>query len=650
MVLKRVDSFTFIADYNSHIAETFTETKQHIHSAAYFFIGTLTGLLVAGVTQLSVIMGVSVGVLFGYLLVVTRSLTYVYVALMAGTALQSVFILILERVSFGLVVPIWAVVLIHVLSVIVIAHVVVQKQIKSVQPLSSLLSELLVVSMSVALFARWPLNSPLSYLGFLSYEDNAGWISTASNFSRFHGGSYIDGAGGYVLDPLMASLHFIVSAFHHGSIKPSFAYQLVGVTYLVVSLMAVIAVGLATNQIARRYVRVSTALVLASGSSGLAYVACQLPRTTGHLTFIGGMAYVWALACIGEVRADNEGKSPVRQWLITVLILLGAVGMWWPLGIVAALFAVREIASVVPRLLENSRDRWNQRRTIVVGTLAAITIAAIAAPAAVGFRSMSVREFFAVKGGVQTPPGNSVIVGLIVFVALVGLVNYSGASERENSALSTLVSVVSLIGVLVGTLCVVSFFVGPDFTQNYTVQKTFLLLILLLIPLSGIAIVLTGRLFKSWASSAACFTALFLIGTQTVGWNLNDPRVVSAPGWGQLLLETADANPNAVIFCTTSDPARNMDAYLCSRHAAAVQVTEYEMSTSWRHLQVFPQLASEQDESRVDALKEQIANTLSLGQKVILLSLESPFAVADEDAPWMTQLPITQMSVVTPGA
>lgn len=595
-------------------------------------------------------MSLGLGLVLSLLAITSRSVVRAFVTMMAGTVLMSLLVLAIDTIPRIASIPLWIITVLHLFSLFLIARLLKQTVVGATDSIAKILSDSVVVMSSLSLYARWPLESPLSYLGFLSYEDNAGWISTASNYSEFHKGSYMDGAGGYVLDPLMASLHNIVSAFSDGSTKPSFAYQLVGGTYLVVSLMAVTAVGLATNQFARRFVGTFASLILAIGSSGLAYVACQLPRTTGHLTFIGGMAFVWVLGCTGDVHPDDKGKASNRQWITVALLLLGAVGMWWPLGIVAALFAVREIASLVLRLFGNSKDRWNQRRITVIGTLVAITIALLAAPASAGFRSMSVREFFAVKGGVQTPPGNSVILGLIVFVLLVGIVNYSSASDRENRALSNLVGVVSLIGVLAGALYVVSFFIGPDFSQNYTVQKTFLLLILLLIPLSGIAVVLVGRLFKSGVSSAACFTVLFLIGTQTVGWNLNDPRVVNAPGWGQLLLETADANPNAVIFCTTSDPARNMDAYLCSRHAAAVQVTEYEMSTSWRHLQVFPQLTSEQDQSRVDALREQIVKTLSLGKNVILLSLESPFAVADEDAPWMNQLPITQMSVVTPGA
>jgi hypothetical protein len=513
---------------------------------------------------------------------------------------------------------------------------------------SVVLVDSLLVIFGVALVARWPFESSLSYLSLLSYEDNAGWIATASSFSGNHVGAYSDGAGGFVLDPLMASLHFVMGVGQESS-AASFTYQLVGSSYLVVELLAVIAIGLSTLRFSRTVhpaVGHLASLILAIGASSLAYTACQLPRSTGHLTFIGGMAFIWSLGCIRDVDEPADRSVSRAWWVIPSVLLIGAVGMWWPLALVALLVSATRIRVMTPLLAKMKLQVASRSKFVLIAVISVGALALVAAPASTGFRSMSVREFFAVKGGVQPLPGNSVSVALLVLLVL-WVCRAMLESRRENTySISILVETVVMTGVLTASLYVVSHFVGPDFAQNYTTQKTFLLFVLLLIPLAGIGIMALSNATHVKLSATVALPLIFLIGVQTVGWNLNDPRETAIPSWGQVLLDTADANPNALIFCTTSELARNMDAYLCSRHASALQLTDHETSTSWRHLQVFPQVVTDSDQVRVKALRDSLTTKLSRGEKVILISLENVFAVADEDSLWMNQLPLSQMTIV----
>jgi len=617
-------------------------------SLLHFLLGLIFGFVIGELIQSTMVMSAGLGFLFGALMFHSRSVTDAFTSLMGGSVLMSLLVLALDSLPVVPHVPLWAVFLLHVLGIVMVGRFLKSRNIGSQDSASVVLVDSLLVIFGVALLARWPFESPLSYLSLLSYEDNAGWIATASSFSRNHVGAYSDGAGGFVLDPLMASLHFVMGVGQDSS-AASFAYQLVGSSYLIVELLAVIAMGLLTLRFSRKvYPAVGplASLMLALGSSSLAYIACQLPRTTGHLTFIGGMAFIWSLGCIRDVDVTAD-KSVSGAWLVMPSVLLiGAVGMWWPLALVALLVGATHIRALTPLLATMKLQVASRSKVILIAAISVGALALVAAPASTGFRSMSVREFFAVKGGVQPLPGNSVSVALLVLVVLWVCLDQFDTNRKNNSSISILVEIVVMTGVLTASLYVASHFVGPDFAQNYTTQKTFLLFVLLLIPLAGIGIMALSNATHVKLSAAVTLPLIFLVGVQTVGWNLNDPRGTAIPSWGQVLLDTADANPNALIFCTTSDPTRNMDAYLCSRHASALQLTDYETSTSWRHLQVFPQVVTDSDQARLKALRDALTAKLSRGEKVILISLENVFAVADEDSAWMNQLPLSQMTIV----
>jgi hypothetical protein len=138
----------------------------------------------------------------------------------------------------------------------------------------------------------------------------------------------------------------------------------------------------------------------------------------------------------------------------------------------------------------------------------------------------------------------------------------------------------------------------------------------------------------------------FFLGTLTIGWNLNSPRVLTTPTWGEVLVRTADNNPDAVILCSTSDPARNLEAYICSRHASALQPIAGTLSAEWRHVQLFPIRLLVADDLRIQSMKTQISKLLSEGYKIIIISLEENFSIASEDSWWMNQLPLSEMTQV----
>lgn len=504
-----------------------------------------------------------------------------------------------------------------------------------------------VVTFSVlALFLRWPLKSPSSYFSFLSYEDNAGWISTASSFLPHEIGGYSDGAGGFVLDPLIAVVHLLTSGFSELRLVPSLAYQVVGITYALVELLGVLCVGYATLGYAlKRLPRegIFTSIGLSLASAGLAYVALQIPRSTGHLTFIGAMTFIWSLGCIEPTMGENCEPSHRGKLLLGGVLTLGFVGMWWPLALVALMMIPAR--TITHRAIYFLRSAVSVRRSIVLICGLSLVTVSLYKPVSTGFRSMPLREFFAVKGGVQPPPSYSVLVSLLVFVALwfTSSAKSHTGSTRNDEGIQ--LKVVSLIGALTACVYLASYFIGPEYSQNYTVQKVHLLFVLSVVPLAGIAIVGICSRVGLPRSTFVPLVVVFIIGQQSIGWNLNDPRSVSPPAWADQLLEAVDTYPNSVVLCTTSDPQRNMDAYLCSRHASAVQSEENQLGKNWRHLQVFPQNVTPEDSARVVELQGEIAQRLSAGVKVLLFSLEPTFAIAQEDSWWMNQLPLSQIKI-----
>ena len=79
---------------------------------------------------------------------------------------------------------------------------------------------------------------------------------------------------------------------------------------------------------------------------------------------------------------------------------------------------------------------------------------------------------------------------------------------------------------------------------------------------------------------------------------------------------------------------------MCTRHAAALQPAAGDTATDWRHVQLFPAKSTPEDEARILRLKSALTALASQQGRIVLLSLEKDFAIADEDGWWMNQLPL----------
>jgi hypothetical protein len=288
-------------------------------------------------------------------------------------------------------------------------------------------------------------------------------------------------------------------------------------------------------------------------------------------------------------------------------------------------------------------------KQFVIATVAiALILALVCIPILKGsFLSLSVREFFVVKGGLHTASTNLLVGGalaLCLLVALLEIPKNSRSFPRDPSNIFT--TNILLIGGLAVLLNVASMFVGPEYTQNYSVQKMTLLFGLACVPLLVITVVKGVERIDGKVTRLAALPLIFFLGSLTVGWNLNTPRVLTPPSWGSTLISIANDNPNALILCSTSDPARNLEAYLCTRHAAALQPEYGDLATDWRHVQLFPAKSTPEDEVRILRVKSALTALASQQDKIVLLSLEKDFSIAEEDGWWMNQLPLGKIAAI----
>jgi hypothetical protein len=367
------------------------------------------------------------------------------------------------------------------------------------------------------------------------------------------------------------------------------------------------------------------------------YVALQLPRSTGHLTFVGAIAFMNSILLVSTVQFTH------KKYFMSAIVLIsaGVVGMWWPyLLVVATTLLIMILRSPWTELANSVRNFIQKPRAIATGLLLFLVVLVAMLPLLLnGFASMSILEFLRVNGGVQPVPGYLNLFGIIALgVYVLRLKN------NEQAKVS------SVFGLALGLLLIVmhfaSYFVGPTFTPNYSYKKTLLLFAISMIPL--IVVVVAQQLTKFTPLEAAGVFAIviFGIGTVTTGWDLNNPRDISAPLWAQQLLDMSPKYPQAKILCTTSNPGSNFDAYLCSRQSAAVQNLDLELSGSWGHLQLFP--SPTDPSSQLKIVQKSLTDSINENKKVVVLSLEDDFQIADEDSWWMNQLPLDKFIISTP--
>jgi hypothetical protein len=510
-------------------------------------------------------------------------------------------------------------------------------------------TELATLGISFLLIHRWPMRSAADYLSFISYEDNAAWTQTAAGFRD---GDYKSGLGGFVLDPLMGTLHGLLRfGSQNSAARPSTAFILTGTTFAVVEFLAVLCAGLIVVRLSKSRSHTSyLILFLAPLSTALAYSALQIPQSTGHLTFIGALLFIWSLGLVGTTPLTHHSRDSKNVFLTCSLLLLGMTGMWWPLILILPVTVFLALQLMSPtrdlrrQLSQRAMKRWRLR---IIQIAALVFVIPISIPIVKALTSMSIRDFFVVKGGLHLASNSLLVASSLSLLVLMFLLESKDTSQYfPNNASHIFTSTIALTGVLASVLYVVSLFIGPEFAQNYSVQKVMLLFALAGAPILIVTVNSAAERIGKQNISLVSIPLAFFLGALTIGWNLNSPRVLAPPAWGANLLRVADENPGAVILCSTVDAAKNLDAYLCTRHASALQPKGGVLSAEWRHVQLFPTRLLIADDFRIQRMSYEISQLVTQGYKVIVLSLEGSFDIAAEDSWWLNQLPLSEMTKI----
>lgn len=609
--------------------------------------GMSLGLAVSFIVQAEVLGTLLMVLVFGIWTVWLSSLSRVVTTMVTGVAITGLLLSIYDRIPITPDMTTSQESLVLLVSFVLLSLCIFSKRristsiAQAVGDLASSLTALLLI-------ARWPMRSPAEYLSFLSYEDNAAWIRSASATIGIHHGAFSDSGYGAApsLDQIIAGIRVLGTLLGGLSEAPSSSYQVVGMTYAFLNLLGMIAVGLAVStKLSHRggtYSWASNWLPTVA-TTVLVYVCLQVPATTGHLTFVGALAFLWVLS-IAHVGKHVSDDRDWRSLWTRAAIAIGVVGMWWPLAIVVMPYLLLLVSEsqLAIRLRNFAFQDLRKAVLVILGLILASTLAASTLGS--GFLMLSIREFLEAPGGVQPVPGNALLLCLLV----VGVFATASWHTREISLVNLVrdESYVLLTLVFsVGLLVVVSYFVGPTFSPNYASNKLTLLAVSFSVPLTVSALLILSRELVNirWSMFATCI--IFLVGSQSFGWNANNPRVLTKPVWSDKLLEIADQNPRSMIFCTTGDPSRNFDAYLCSRHALELQYQRHSIGNAWRNLQVNP-VQDPANEDRSTLIREGITDLLDEGVPLIFLSLEAKFEIAQEDAWWMDDIPIDRITIV----
>jgi hypothetical protein len=487
---------------------------------------------------------------------------------------------------------------------------------------------------SLVLVARWPQRSPVEFLGLLKFEDNAAWVGMASQYVAPTVEPHSFGFAAVGLRPVIGLVTFLQSEFVN-ELRISESYVLVGKTYQLLIFLAAAFAGCMIARLvpdARRHVRA----MLSSAGCALAYVFLGLPLSTGHLTFIGALLFLWALISLPQERSNATSAS----FRLRLLLLMGAVGMWWPVGPLLPLIALPHFTRPLLQRMSNRRKMRAIGILPYIG-LFLIFLAAIGGTIAV-IRAMPMnpREFFTVKGGVQPLPQFLLPLGLLGWVALFQWRNLGAKIETWFTDLSILIGY-SLLLVMTAQ------FVGPDYAINYSPAKLLLLVAILLCPLMLALPAYVLRQNESSMSTVAIALMIVSQGWFIGSWSVNNPRMVDPPSWARSMLRIVDTGETTVL-CQTAVAEQRLSAYECSRHASALTNLRYEASADWGQMILYPGPQSVEREHRVKSIQETLSMQGGSGRRVILLSIDSSINIAEEDLWWMADLPWTSTRRIRP--
>jgi hypothetical protein len=487
---------------------------------------------------------------------------------------------------------------------------------------------------SFLLTFRWPQQSALDYLALFKFEDNASWVGIASQTMLTDSRPTVTGFGAFVLRAVMAGVSVGRFGFEE-SAKLSDSYIVVGISYQLLIFLAATFAGISLARLVPGSQR-TLRIVLATSGSALAYVLLGLPLSTGHLTFIGSLVFLWAYVTLPQ----QLGEAARKIMFVRFALLLGAVGMWWPLAPVAMVVVVVQEAQEdwFRRLMTRIRT-VNSTLPIVVILLICAVLSAIVL-AAVTSLPLGIRDFFAVKGGLQPLPQNLLPLGLFGVAML-----FIWRSERRGVESWILITTTATSYALL--LALAAQFVGPDYAINYSPAKLLLLVAIFLGPFSLCIPAFVLRQRNGLLPIALVGCLVVSQGWLVSSWSLNNPRTVVPPTWGRSLLDITDVD-QATVFCLTSQQDRRMEAYECSRHASALTNFDYEAGAAWRHMILFPGGPDVANQERVNLIADGIRSEIAENRRVVFLNLDAQFDVAEVDQWWIPGLPRTRDELVTP--
>lgn len=605
------------------------------HQPLNILVAAVFGVCVALVRQGTLIDGLLFAVFFlmGFLL--SRNIELLLVNLGISLITIGVFASVISRIlgAIPLEYMLIGFLLTFAVSTQVLKRLVRDSQSDSISQSISIF----VAGTAAALIWRWPFETLTDYLGFLSPEDNAAWISTVSSFSPVHLNGFVRGSGGFVLDPLMSLLYGIRNVGSPAS-ETDLIYATTVSTYGILEFLAMVAAGLFTKRILKPSVSPFPVRLAACLSTvSLTYIALQLARTSGHLTFIGAVTILNLILLVSTI----EFKSFRFFIAISFLMSLGVIGMWWPYLIVV-LLASSLMISGLPKMGVRTffdTDFLKPKTLILTIGLGVLVTIAIIPLMTHGFGSMSPLEFLRVNGGVQPVPGYLIIFG----VAALALFT---KTSRKNIQLEFMTWFGIALGLFLFAIQITSYFVGPTYAPMYTYNKTLLLFAITSVPLIPTVLAQILSKFGHRQIGSIFIITIFGIGNVTTGWDLNNPRSITAPLWADQLSTMSMKYPKAKILCSTSNPQMNLEAYLCSRHSGAIQNQDVELTGSWGFLQINP--TPNAQSLQLETVRRSLETLVNRKQQIVIISLEDEFKIADEDKWWMNGLPIDKLIVSTP--
>lgn len=491
-------------------------------------------------------------------------------------------------------------------------------------------TEIPAIITAFCLSIRWPQRTASDFLGLLKFEDNAAWVGMVSEMFRSDANPVFSGPAVSMLRSVMAP----TALMRFGTINdqvPGDAYLVAGLTFRMMVFLAAVLAGVAIGRLIPSNAR-SIRIIVSVGSTGMAYVLMGLPLSTGHLTFIGALIFLWAL--ISLTRDD------VRVGTIRVILLAGVVAMWWPLAPlgVALLLLWSMQTDAASKFL--SRSRANRYRSLAPLLVICVVVAVVFSLAVVNTLPLGFREFFQVKGGLQPLPPNLLPFGLGGAVVLVLWRSTSRVVESWASTVGSLV-------LYAFALIVIAQFVGPDYSINYSPAKLLLLTAIFLAPFMFCIGPYLFRKEGGLVPIAMIACVILVQGSFVVGWSLNSPRASTPPRWGKSLLEIANRG-DAAVFCSTAVPERRLEAYECSRHASALVDIDLESGNAWRHLVLFPEPESPASSERVNLIVNAFTTLKAQRQRVVVLSLDERFTIAESDKWWFERLPRFKRELIQP--